>query len=267
MNQASLLHLIDLGVIDSRLLENAGWARLLVSLAFSALLFVAPALPVTPAYGQYPVRDGLMADRNRETLARHTFEQLVERYAILGFTEDMMERLPAGAFEWRDASELAALVETLMSDADVLGYTRGDLRILIEEVYPGFGPVADWGAQQKDRARQVLGTHRAVLLSLAQDQERWDAQQDRLHRLKNRIDGVGERWGSIVTFPLPDVAPRQKLMELRANARALAQQEALLLREAMLGRSLLYNLQNATGPDAKARQLALTERAVGVASP
>jgi hypothetical protein len=35
----------------------------------------------------------------------------------------------------------------------------------------------------------------------------------------------------------------------------------------MLGRSLLYNLQNATGPDAKARQLALTERAVGVASP
>ncbi|MGK7344874.1 MAG: hypothetical protein ACNS63_03610, partial [Candidatus Nitrospinota bacterium M3_3B_026] len=74
-----------------------------------------------------------MADRNRETLARHTFEQLVERYAILGFTEDMMERLPAGAFEWRDAFELATLVEALMGEADVLGYTRGDLQLLIEE--------------------------------------------------------------------------------------------------------------------------------------
>jgi hypothetical protein len=208
-----------------------------------------------------------MVQKNQKTIAYHAFEQFVERHAILDFTRQMMKALQDTGFEWRDASELAALVETLMSEADVLGYTREDLRLLIEEAYPGFRPVADWGAQQEARARQVLGTHRAVLLSLAKDQERWDAQQDRLHRLKNRIDGVGERWGSIVTFPLPDVAPRQKLMELRANARALAQQEALLLREAMLGRSLLYNLQNATGPDAKARELALTERAIGVASP
>jgi len=208
-----------------------------------------------------------MADRNRETIARHTFEQLVERYAILGFTQDMMQHLPAGAFEWRDAAELAALVETLMSEADVLGYTRGDLQLLIEEAYPGFAPVADWATHQKDRARQVLGTHRAVLLALAHDQEQWADQQERLLRLKNRIDGVGESWGSVVTPLLPDVAPRQKLMELRANARAFAQQEALLLREAMLGHSLLYHLQNASGPDAKARQLALTERAIGLASP
>ena len=255
------LSLVYFSLIDFRLLRQVLRQSLLAGLALLSILFVAPA------YGQYPVRDGLMAERNQETLARHTFEQLVERYAILGFTQDMMERLPAGAFEWQDAFELATLVETLMEEADVLGYTRGDLQLLIEEAYPGFRPVADWAAQQEDRAKKVLGTHRAVLLSLAQDQERWAAQQQRLHRLKSRIDGVGESWGGFVTPLLPEVAPRQKLMELRANARALAQQEALLLREAMLGRSLLYNLQNATGPDAKARQLALTERAVGVASP
>jgi hypothetical protein len=262
MNQVSSMRLIGFNLIDFRLLCQVLRKTLLGGLALLSFPF-----GVVVAYGQYPVRDGLMAERNRETLARHSFEQLVERYAILGFTQDMMERLPAGAFEWRDAFELATLVETLMSEHDVLGYTRVDLQLLIEEAYPGFRPVVDWAAQQEDRAKKVLGTHRAVLLSLAEDQERWAAQQDRLRRLKSRIDGAGESWGSFVTPLLPDVAPRQKLMELRANARVLAQQEALLLREAMLGRSLLYNLQNATGPDAKARQLALTERAVGVASP
>jgi len=232
-----------------------------LALGFSTLLFG------TPAYGQYPVHDGGMADQNQETLMRHALEQFVERHTILDFTRQMMRGLPNSEFEWRDAVELATLVEAVMSEPGVLGYTRGDLQLLIEEAYPGFRPVADWGAQQEDRARKVLGTHRAVLLSLAKDQERWAAQQERLHRLKSRIDGAGENWGSVVTPLLPDVAPRQKLMELRANARAFAQQEALLLREAMLGRSLLYNLQNATDPDAKARQLALIERAIGVASP
>jgi len=257
MNPFSLLLLIYYRVPDQVLRKS-----LLAGLALLPFLCGAEV-----TYGQYPVHDGGMADRNQETLTRHALEQFVERHAILDFTREMMRGLPAGEFEWRDAYALATLVETLMSDAGVLGYTREDLQLLIEEAYPGFRPVADWGAQQETRARQVLGTHRAVLLSLAHDQERWAAQQGRLLRLKSRIDGAGESWGSVVTPLLPDVAPRQKLMELRANARALAQQEALLIREAMLGRSLLYNLQNATGPDAKARQLALTERAIGIASP
>lgn len=257
MNPFSLLRLIYFRVLDQVLRKSF--------LSVLALLFFLFGAEVT--YGQYPVHDGGMADRNQETLTRHTLEQFVERHAILDFTRQMMRGLPAGEVEWRDAVELAIVVETLMSETDVLGYTREDLRPLIEEAYPGFRSVADWATQQEGRARQVLGTHRAVLLSLAQDQERWAAQQERLHRLKSRIDGVGESWGSVVTPLLPDVAPRQKLMELRANARALAQQEALFLREALLGRSLLYNLQNATGPDAKARQMSLTERAIGISSP
>ena len=221
----------------------------------------------TPTYGQYPVQDDAMVQKNQETLARHAFEQLVERFAILDFTREMMKHLQASEFEWRDAQELAIAVEALMSEPTVLSYTRDDIQLLFEEAYPGFRPVADWAGQQEAHARQVLGTHRAILLLLAEDQERWDAQQERLRRLKSRIDGIGKGWGSIIAPLLPDVAPRQKLMELRANARSLAQQETLLLREAMLSRSLLYNLQNATGPDAKARELALTERAIGIASP
>ena len=257
MNQYSLLRLIDFRSLDQVLRKS-----FLPGLALLSFLFSAEV-----AYGQYLVHDGGMAERNQETLTRHALEQFVERHAVLDFTREMLRGLPAGEFEWRDAYELATLVETLMSDAGVLGYTREDLQLLIEEAYPGFRPVADWTIQQETRARQVLGTHRAVLLSIAEDQKRWAAQQGRLHRLKSRIDGAGESWGSVVTPLLPDVAPRQKLMELRANARAFAQQEALLLREALLGRSLLYNLQNATGPDRKARQLALTEKAIGVASP
>jgi len=249
----------------SRRIMKATQVRLLkgLSVAFFVLL---PALP-GPAHGQYPVGDDLMAERNRETLMRHAFEQLMEHYAILDFTREMMRGLPDSEFEWRDAGELAIAVERVMSEPSVLGYTREDLHILFEEVYPGFAPVADWGVQQEGRLRQVLATHRAVLLSLAHDQQRWAAQQERLLRLRRRIEGVGRDWESFVTPFLPDVAPRQKLMELRANAKALAQQEAVLLREALLGRSLLFTLQNAAGPDAKARRLALTERAVGIASP
>ena len=234
---------------------------------WAGLVLLSFLFGVEVTYGQYPVHDGGMADRNQETLTRHAFEQFVERHAILDFTREMMRGLPDSKFEWRDAFELALAVEVVMSETDVLGYTRGDLRLLVEEAYPGFAPVADWAIQQEGRARQVLGTHRAILLSIAEDQRRWDAQQGRLLRLKNRIDGVGESWGSVVTPLFPDVAPRQKLMELRANARAVAQQETLLLREALLARSLLYNLQHTTGPDAKARQLARIESAIGVASP
>lgn len=247
---------------DSRLLGNVLWLPLLAGLALLFFQFGAPV-----AYGQYPVQDDGMMQKNQETQVRHTFEQFVERHAILDFTREMMKRLPASEFEWRDAFELAIAVETMMSETGVLGYTREDLHLLIEEAYPGFAPVADWAAQQEGRSRQVLATHRAVLLSIVEDQHRWAGQQERLLRLKSRIDGVGESWGSVVTPLLPDVAPRQKLMELRANARAFAQQEALLLREALLGRSLLYNLQNAERPDAKAQQLALTERAIGIAPP
>lgn len=232
-------------------------------LAFSLHLLGRPG----PAYGQYPVGDKLMAERNRETLMRHASEQLMEHYAILDFTREMMRGLPDSEFEWRDAFALAVAIEALLDEPGVFGYAREGLGWLIEEAYPGFRPVADWGVQQEGRARQVLATHRAVLLSLAYDQERWAAQQERLDRLTRRIEGVGRDWGSFVTPFFPDVAPRQKLMELRANARAFAQQEAVLLREALLGRSLLYNLQNAAGPDAKARRLALTERALGLASP
>lgn len=243
-------------------LDDTLWKFLLVVLALIPFL-----IDTQVARGQYPVQDDRMVQQNRETLARHTFEQFVERFAVLDFTREMMKQLPASEFEWRDAYVLATLVETVMSEADVLGYTREDLQLLIEEAYPGFRPVADWATHQEGRARQLLGTHRAVLLALAHDQEQWADQQERLLRLKARIDGAGESWGSILAPFLPDVAPRQRLMELRANARAFAQQEALLLREAMLGRSLLYHLQNASGPDAKARQLALTERAIGLASP
>ena len=254
--------LLHLRHVHRKFSDHSNRKLLLAGLTLFSFLLSAEV-----AHGQYPVQDDGMIQKNQETIARHTFEQLVERYAILDFTREMMKRLPNSEFEWRDAFELALAVEALMDQPDVLAYTRDDLGVLVEEAYPGFRPVADWETQQRIRARQVLETHRAVLLSLAQDQERWAAQQERLLRLKSRIDGVGESWGSVLAPILPDVAPRQKLMELRANARAFAQQEALLLREAMLGRSLLYNLQNATGPDTKARQLALTERAVGVAYP
>lgn len=249
-------------LIDFRLLDQVLRTFLLAGLVLLSFLFGAEV-----TYAQYPVHDGGMAERNQETLTRHALEQFVERHAILGFTREMMRGLPNSEFEWRDVFELAIAVETLMSEPGVLGYTREDLGLLIEEAYPGFAPVADWATQQEGRARQVLKTHRAILLSIAEDERRWAGQQERLLRLKSRVDGVGESWGSFVTPPLPDLAPRQKLMELRANARAFAQQEALLLREAMLGRSLLYNLQNATGPDRKARQLALTDRAIGIVSP
>ncbi|PQJ26806.1 hypothetical protein BSZ35_17890 [Salinibacter sp. 10B] len=257
MNLFSLLCLIQFRLLGQVLRKPFQAGLVLLSFPFGAEV----------TYGQYPVHDGGMAHQNQETLTRHAFEQFVERHAILDFTREMMRGLPDSKFEWRDAVEHALAVETVLSETDVLGYTRGDLRLLVEEAYPGFAPVADWAIQQEGRARQVIGTHRAILLSIAEDQLRWNAQQGRLLRLKNRIDGVGESWGSVVTPLLPDVAPRQKLMELRANVRAVAQRETLLLREAMLARSLLYNLQNTTGPDAKARQLALTERAIGIASP
>lgn len=233
---------------------QASARALLFASAIGVVAFTVVAFTV-PARAQIPVIDTKMVEHNTLQTGQQILENIHEDEKIDFFIRLLLK---LSSYDWRDLDGAVAGLEALMDAAEVLGYTRSDLVAVIEEVFPGYENHVNWAEHHTDRIRHIQSSYRAVLLSLQEQERRWDEGLDALGDLRLKITGT-------ITLGHPDgEGSRQTMMEIRAAARLIGQEETMLIRQALMNRALIRNLQLSNATHWRGHQAATLERMLGV---
>jgi len=223
-------------------------ARLLIVLAFFATL--APLR----AHAQLPVVDDRMVSHNGVQTGQQVLESIHESQKVDVFLRLLLK---VTGYEGRDLDGAVAELEAILAAADVLGYTRPDLEARFEATFPGYADRVNWAEHHAARLRQIHSTYRAVLLSLQEQQRRWPEDLDALEGLRRRVTGT-------VRLGDPDgEGSKQTMMEVRAAARLLGQEETMMIRQALLNRALMRTLALSNAAHLRGTRAATLERMLG----
>lgn len=202
-----------------------------------AAMFLAP-----PALAQSLIvlDEGMVARNAAQTALLGT-----ERYVEDTLVDEWIRLLTKlAAYDGRDLDGLLDELDALMGAGVALGYDRPDLILRYGERFRGYAAPADPLQEQRERARDLLGTYRSGLRLAAAQLRRYAADLDRLQRYKLELVWQG----------------RQGTLDVGAQARLFAAEEAMLFRELMMTRSLVRTLGAADRADRQAEAAAVLER-------
>jgi hypothetical protein len=220
----------------------------------TAVVLVALSAAGAPAAAQIPVIDDGMVSRNAAQSAQQVVEGEHEEVMIDYFLRLLLK---LASYDWRDLDEAAAAVEAIMGAGDVLGYSQDDIVALFEETFPGYEDVLGWAAHHEERLRRTASSYEAILLSLREQHGRWEDDLGELGSLKLKVTAT-------IQLGNPDgEGSKQTMMEVRAAARLFAQEETVLIRQAMMNRTLIRNLELADKANRRGHTAATIERMLG----
>lgn len=205
---------------------------------------------------QVPVIDERMMEHNIMQTAQQVLEGVHEDEAVAFF---LQLRRKLSDYDWRDLEGVVRALEDIMRDSRGITYSDPELPAVLDASFPGYHDHADWAEHHAERVERLQATYRAVLLSMREQEQRWEESLNGLETLRRAITGS-------VSPDHPDgEGARQTMMELRAASRAIGQEETLLIRQALLNRSLIRNLQLADAAHRRGNEAATLERMLGVA--
>jgi hypothetical protein len=221
------------------------------------LLLAAVHLVANPdsVSAQVPVLDERMVEHNIVQTAQQVLEGAHEDQMVDFF---LYLRTKLSYYDWRDLDGVIRALDELLADGHAITYIREDLGPLLDETFPGYHDHVDWARHHTERLGQLQATYRAVLLSLQEQEQRWNESLNGLQTLRDAITG------SVSPGNSDGEGARQTMMELRAAARAIGQEENMLIRQALLNRSLARNLQLADAAHRRGNEAATLERMLGV---
>lgn len=233
--------------------KNAQFGRTVRAFLLTAFLIASHSPPTVHA--QVPVVDNQMAAYNSIQTGQQIIEKDHENKKV-----DVLLRLllKMTAYDGRDLDGAVAELEAILDAADVLGYTRADLASRLEETFPGYADHVDWAAHHTARIQRAHSTYRAVLLSMREQQRRWEGDLEALDALRDNATStiqLGHPGGE---------GSQQTMMEVRAAARLLGQEEAMMIRHALMNRALIRNLRLANAAHLRGHRAATLERMLGV---
>ena len=207
------------------------------------------------ARAQLPVIDEGMLQHN----LMQTSQQILERTHEIEKAAFYLRLLvTSGAYEGRDLSSLAPSLAAVMEGEDVRGYTTDDLATLIEETFPGYENRANWAEHHQRRLESLARSYQAVLLSLQWQHTSRETEVNALEKLRLEITR------SITPGHPNGEGSTQTMMEIRAAARLTSQEETVLIRQALLNRALMRNLELSNAAHTRGNAAATLERMLGV---
>lgn len=206
------------------------------------------------ARAQVPVIDEGMIQHNAAQSVQQVAEGLHENDKIDYFLRLLVK---LSAYDWRSFDDMVLALEDVMEAGDAMGYSRDDFVELFEETFLGYEDYANWAEHHDVRIRRVASSFEAALLSLAEQHERWEDDLGQLESLQLKV---------LTTISLGDPngeGSKQTMMEIRAAARLFAQEEMMLIRQAMMNRNLIRNLSLGTAAHRRGHAAAAVERMLG----
>jgi hypothetical protein len=206
------------------------------------------------ADAQLPVVDDRMVSHNGVQTGQQVLESIHESQKVDVFLRLLLK---VTGYDGRDLDGAVAELKAILAAADVLGYTRPDLGARIEATFPGYADRVNWAEHHAARIRGVHSSYRAVLLSLQAQQQRWHEDLDALDDLRRRITGT-------IRLGHPDgEGSKQTMMEVRAAARLMGQEETMMIRQALMNRALIRTLALSQAAHLRGNRAATLERMLG----